>query len=155
MSARSGRGDPPGAWDPVRDLVTLKERMNRLLETVLRRGEFSQDGFPGWSPAMDLREDREGFLLTAELPGVRRGDIAVRVDGGVLTVEGRRAPDPGLRSAEPLRIEMSYGAFARAFPLPAPVDDTRVTARFRLGVLEVFLPRAAEARSRTIAVEVS
>ena len=155
MSARPGRGEPPGPWDPVRDLVALKERMNRLLESVLRRGDFSQDGFPGWSPAMDLREDGEGFLLTAELPGVHRADITVRVEGGILTVEGKRDPDNRLRAAEPLRIEMSYGPFARTFPLPAPVDDARVTARFQLGVLEIFLPKAAESRTRTIDVEVS
>lgn len=155
MSARGGRGGAPGPWDPVRDLMALKERMNRLLETVLVRGDFSQDGFPGWSPAMDLREDKEGFLLAAELPGVRREDIAVRVEGGILTVEGRRVREDDLRAAEPLRVELSYGSFVRTFPLPAPVDDRRVTARFHLGVLEVFLPRASEAASRKIQVEVS
>lgn len=155
MSAPSDRGETRGPWDPVKDLVSLKERMNRLLESVLRRGDFSQDGIPGWSPAMNLRETREGFLLTAELPGVRRENISVRVDGGVLTVEGRRLPEEDLKTAEPLRIEMSYGRFARTFPLPAPVDDSHVTARFHLGVLEIVLPRAAESRSRKIQVEVS
>jgi HSP20 family protein len=151
----SGRADVPGPWDPVRDLVALKERMNRLLENVLRKGDFSQEGFPGWSPAMELREDREGFLLTAEVPGMRREDLSVRVEGGVLTVEGRRAREKSLRASEPLRVEMSYGPFTRAFPLPAPVDESRVTARLRLGVLEVFLPKTTEARSRKIQVEVS
>jgi HSP20 family protein len=129
--------------------------MNRLLENVLRKGDFSQEGFPGWSPPMDLREDREGFLLTAEVPGMRREDLSVRVDGGVLTIEGRRAREKSLRAAEPLRVETSYGVFARAFPLPAPVDDGRVTARLHLGVLEVFLPKTTDARSRKIQVEVS
>lgn len=155
MSARAGRGEPAGPWDPIRDLMGLKERMNRLLESVLRRGDFSRDAIPVWNPAVELRESREAFVFTAELPGVRREDVTVRVDGGILTVEGRRNREKELRDAEPLRIEMSYGPFARTFPLPSPVDESQVTARMRLGVLEVHLPKDPQGRGRSIRVEVS
>jgi HSP20 family protein len=159
MSARSPKAPraegPVGPWDPIRDLMVLKDRMNRLLENVLRRGDFSHAGIAGWSPAVDLREDREVYVLVADLPGVRREDIHLRVEGGVLTLEGRRPPDRESRSAGALRIERSYGPFTRSFHLPSPVDESKVTARYRLGVLEVLLPKSTEARARATRVQVT
>jgi len=157
MSARGSKG-PGGfpvrtSWDPIQDLMTLKERMNRLLESVLRKGDFEKE-VAGWSPSVDLREDREGFHLTAELPGVRREDLRIRLEGSVLTLEGERPMDDDTREADHLRVERSYGPFTRTFHLPSAVDEGKITARFSLGVLEVFLPRSADSRTRSIKVRV-
>ena len=155
-AARAPRGGAGGAeWDPLRDLLSLKDRLNRLFENVLRRGDFAQEEIPRWMPAADLRENEEGFLLSAELPGVRREDILVRVEGGILTLEGRRTMDPDTRDAEHLRIERSYGPFTRSFHLPAAIDTGRVTAALRLGVLEVFIPKSEEAKTRPVRINVS
>ncbi|PYT37540.1 MAG: hypothetical protein DMF52_02360 [Acidobacteria bacterium] len=156
MSGRAPR-PPRGAgtplpWDPIRDLIGLKERMNRLLESVLRKGDFSTGGLAGWSPPVDLREDRDAFILTTEVPAVRRDDLDIRVEGGIVTLEGRRALEKGARSA--LRIERPYGSFSRTFHLPHPVDESRVSARLHLGVLEVVLPKSTGARARSIKVQV-
>ncbi len=152
---RTPRGEgPAAAWDPLHDLVALKDRFNRLFENVLRKGEFADREVAGWSPAVDLRENEEGFVLTAELPGVRREDIRVRVERGLLTLEGERPMDREARDADHLRVERSYGPFARSFHLPAPIDESRVTARFRLGILEVFVPKSAEAHSQSITIRV-
>jgi len=140
------------AWDPIRDLMALKDRMNRLLESVLRKGDFSPEGLSGWAPPIDLREDRETFVLTAELPGVRREDLVIRVEGGIVTLEGQRPLDREARSA--LRIERPYGTFTRTVHLPSAVDESRVTARLQLGVLEVILPKSAGSRSRAIKAQV-
>ena len=142
----------PLPWDPIRDLIGLKERMNRLLESVLRKGDFSTGGLAGWSPPVDLREDRDAFILTTEVPAVRRDDLDIRVEGGIVTLEGRRALEKGARSA--LRIERPYGSFSRTFHLPHPVDESRVSARLHLGVLEVVLPKSTGARARSIKVQV-
>ncbi len=159
MSARGPRGPrgegPAAAWDPLHDLLTLKDRLNRLFENVLRRGEFADGEIPGWSPAVDLREDEEGFVLTAELPGVRRDEITVRVERGVLTLEGQRPMDTDERDADHLRIERSYGPFARSFVLPGPIDESKVTARFHLGVLQVFVPKSSEQRSHPVKVRIT
>ena len=158
MSARPPRGPrspaAPGAWDPLRDLLSLKDRMNRLFENVMHRGDFSKEEPTGWSPAVDLREDREGFLFTAELPGVRREDIQVRVEHGGVTLQGERPFDVEARAADHLRVERSYGPFQRSLPLSSPVDAGRVTARLHQGVLEVFLPKAAGARAHPIKVRI-
>ena len=155
MSARSGRPQRGGivskAWDPLRDLLALKERLNRLLESVQGRGGLSTDEVTGWVPPVDVREDREGFVLTAEVPGVRREDLQIKVEGAVVTLKGRRTREREARSA--LRIERPCGSFSRTFSLPAPVAGDRVDARFHLGVLEVFLPRSTDTRPRSIKVQ--
>ncbi len=152
-SPRTSRGEGAGvSWDPIRDLMGLKDRMNRLLESVLRKGDFSAEGLSGWAPAVDVREDREAFVLTMEVPGVRKEDLVIRVEGGIVTLEGRRPLDQEARSA--LRIERPHGAFARTLHLPSTVDEARVTARLGLGVLEVSLPKSAGSRSRALRVKV-
>jgi HSP20 family protein len=152
-AARPRRGiDAPIPWDPLRDLLIHKERLNRLLESVLRRGDASGQGLVGWRPAVDLREEKESFVLTSEVPGVRPDDLTVRVEGGIVTLEGRRPLEKEARSA--LRIERAYGSFSRAVHLPAPVDGSRVSARLRLGVLEVVLPRSPGGKGRSIRVQV-
>ena len=152
---RTPRGVAAGAWDPLRDLLSLKDRLNRLFENVLRRGDVSQDEIPRWSPASDLRENAEGFLLTTELPGVRREDVRIRVEGGFLVLEGSRAMEKEARDADHLRIERSYGPFMRSFHLPAEIDGRGITATLRRGVLEVFVPKSAERRARAVTVRVS
>jgi len=156
MSSRTPRPPRGGTaacrWDPMRDLLSLKERLNRLLESVQRKGEFSSEGLAGWTPPVDVRENREGFVLTAEVPGVRREDLLIKVEGAIVTLQGRRTPERGARSA--LRIERPYGSFSRTFYLPAPVDGSQVEARLRLGVLEVFLRKSAGVRARSIRVQV-
>ena len=155
MSARSGRPPrgriEPQAWDPLRELLALKVRLNRLLESVQGRGGLSTAEVSGWTPPVDVREDREGFVLTAEVPGVRREDLEVQVEGAVVTLKGRRTREREARSA--LRIERPCGTFSRTFSLPSPVAGDRVDARFHLGVLEVFLPRSTDTRPRSIKVQ--
>ena len=153
--SRTPRGEGPAAWDPLHDLMALKDRLNRLFENVLRKGDFGGGGIPSWSPPVDLRENEEGFVLTAELPGVRREDIRVRVERGLLILEGQRPMDKGAREADHLRIERSYGPFTRSFHLPAPIDESKVTARFERGVLEVFVPKSPESRSHPVKVRIS
>ena len=156
MSGRAPRpprgSGTPLPWDPIRDLIGLKDRMNRLLESVLRKGDFSAGGLAGWSPPVDLREDREAFVLMIEVPGVRREDLGIRVEGGIVTLEGRRPLEREARSA--LRIERPYGSFSRTFQLPHPVDESRVSARLHLGILEIVLPKSSGARARSIKVKV-
>jgi len=152
-AARPRRGvNASTAWDPLRDLMLHKERLNRLLEAVLRRGDDSPVAYSGWRPPVDVREEKDSFVLTSEVPGVRPSDLSVRVDGGIVTIEGRRPLEKEARSA--LRIERPYGSFARAVHLPAPVDPSGVSARVRDGVLQVLLPRSPGGRSRSIKVPV-
>ncbi len=148
--------DPAGgAWDPLRDLITLKERLNRLFENVMRKGDFGEGEPGGWTPLADLSEDDESYRLTVELPGVRREDINIRLEAGVLSLEGHRPSDEDSRRAGHLRVERSHGPFARSFHLPGPVDEGGIRARFGTGLLEVVLPKAPRAPSGPVRIRVA
>ncbi len=159
MSARSprgARGDVTSApWDPLRELSGLKERLNRLVETALRRGGTPEGAeLAGWVPAVDLREERDAFVITAEIPGVARDDISLRVEGRAVTLAGDRRQAREARGADHLRVERSYGAFSRTFHLTAGVDETAVKANLRQGVLEVRLPKATRERTSPVRIRV-
>lgn len=162
MIRRGGRGSrpsrtatAPAAWDPLRELAGLKDRLNRLFESTLRHGGgFDEAGLAGWAPACELREEPGAYVLTAEVPGVPRPSLKVRVESGRVIVEGDRPQAPEMRRGEPLRVERSYGRFARAFPLPGAVDERGIEARLEQGVLEVRLPKSERGRAAAVSIRV-
>jgi HSP20 family protein len=128
-------------WDPLHDLLALHERMNRL----------GPDDPPGWTPAVDLYETADRFVLSIELPGLKRDRIKIELHQEVLTVRGERAVHHE-EGAQFHRVERGHGPFARSFSLPNPADADRVQAEFRDGVLTVVIPKLAPP-SRRITVD--
>jgi HSP20 family protein len=128
-------------WDPLHDLLALQERMNRL----------GIDDQPGWTPAVDLYETADRFVLSIELPGLKRDQIRIELQHEILTVRGERAVQHE-DGAQFHRVERGHGPFARSFSLPHPVDAEHVQADFRDGVLTVVIPKLAPP-SRRIPVE--
>lgn len=147
MSTR--RGGPAGSWS---ELSRLQERLNELLEQALvgMREGVGEGRVGTWSPAVDLVETTEGFVLFAELAGVSRDDIDLRIDGRRLDLSGERRPVDGDRSF--LRLERHYGPFRRRVELPADVDGDRIDARVRKGVLEVRLPKKGALETRQVEI---
>jgi len=136
-------------WDPFRELAQLRERINRLFEESLSGREPAETG--PWAPLVDIYETDQELVLAAELPGLSREQIGVELDGDRLTLKGERKADAG-RSY--LRVERPQGPFERSFTLNVPVDESRMTATYRDGVLEIVLPKAGEAKPRRVEVEV-
>lgn len=124
-------------WDPLHDLLALHERLNRL----------GVDDAPGWTPAVDLYETPDRFVLSLELPGLTRDDVKIEVQQETLVVRGER-PVHHEEGARYHRVERGHGAFARSFVLPLPVDVDGVAAEFRDGVLTVVVPKLAPQRRR-------
>jgi len=105
-----------------------------------------------WSPAMDLTEAEDHFLLKADLPGMSEQDVTIEVDGGVLTVSGERHADHEQRERGWHRIERSFGRFQRQLTLPEGVDADAVSAEFDSGVLSVRIPKPERVQPRRIAI---
>jgi HSP20 family protein len=128
-------------WDPLRDLIALQERIERL----------SGHEATGWTPPVDLYETADAFVVTAELPGLRRADIDIRYHDGQLSLQGtRRTPDVPCERYH--RVERGHGGFYRRFALPTQVQPDAITADLRDGVLTVTVPKAVGDGPRRIDV---
>jgi HSP20 family protein len=129
-------------FDPLRDLLSLQERMNRLFEDSLAATR-TEPGLPAsaWTPAADVYETSDGFVVLMDLPGLSAEEVEIHVDGERLVVHGERKPDATARAESFHRVERSYGVFTRVFQLTADVDPDKVTANFRDGLLRLDLPR--------------
>jgi HSP20 family protein len=128
-------------WDPLRDLLALQERFERLGDA----------GAAGWIPPVDVYETADRFVLKAELPGLTREDIDIQFHDGTLVLQGRRREAP-VPCEQYHRVERGHGKFARRFALPSAVDAERITADFREGILSITVPKAASAVPRRIEV---
>lgn len=139
-------------FDPFRDLSLLQNRVNKLFSDTLTQGS-GEDAFQTWAPAVDIFERGDDLVVSAELPGVKRDEIDVKVEGNVLTLRGERMRDRTISEENYHRVERSYGAFSRSFTLPSNVDPARIEARFKEGVLEVVIPKAEDAKPKRIEVK--
>ena len=137
----------------LEELARIQERINSLFEQALLPSDYeeTEGGLPGtWSPAVDVIETEDSYLLFAELPGVRREDIQLQVRDRRLELSGRRQPLGENRNF--LRMERSYGPFRRAFDLGTAVDSESISASFEQGTLRVHIPKRAAGATR-VAVE--
>lgn len=145
---------PGPEWYPVGDLAVIKQEMNRLFESFLGLSPgHLQPGEGTWAPPMDVCETRDEIRVLVELPGVSQSQIKLEIVDGALSIKGERQPDPGFRQDQLLRMECHHGAFARRLNLPSVVDPEGVRATYRDGVLEVRLPKRADARAQSITVK--
>lgn len=142
-------------WDPLRDLLSIQDRMNRLFEQTLSRSRAEEGIAPStWTPAVDIYETPETVVMKAELPGLTREDIEIQIRDNTLILRGERRFAKDVEQENYLRIERAYGAFQRSFTLPASIRQEEIRAVFRDGVLELTLPKAEEAKPKRIAIEV-
>jgi HSP20 family protein len=125
--------------------------------SILRYDPFADFLTNGrWVPAVDIFEtEKDGLVLKAELPDMKREDISVVVENNTLTLKGERKFDGVAQKEQFHRVERAYGTFSRSFTLPQTVDATKIAAEYKNGVLTVTLPVRAESRPRTINVEVA
>jgi HSP20 family protein len=137
-------------WDPMHELAGMEiDRLNRMFS------EFYGDAFSrGWVPAVDIYEtDDHEVVLKAELPEMKREDINLTFENGVLTIKGERKVEQETKESVH-RMERRYGSFSRSFTLPNTVDASRISASYKDGVLTIRLPQREEAKPKQIAVNV-
>lgn len=136
-------------WNPVRELASMEvDRLNRMFSEFY--GGFDR----AWVPAVDVYEnDDHEFVLKAELPAMKREDIAITYDDGVLTLKGERKSEVETSRDTYHRVERQYGSFMRSFTLPATVDAARIQASYKDGVLTIRVPQREEAKPKQIEIK--
>src|SRR6266851_1591536 len=145
-------------WNQLREMEeATQNRFNRFLGGFPNRtgnGEPHSLTVADWSPEVDISEDDHGYLLKADLPEMKKEDVRVTVEDGILSVSGERKSEKEDKKRKFHRIERSFGNFRRSFTLPEDTNGSKVTADFRDGVLKVHLPTTAIATSKAIEVKV-
>lgn len=139
-------------WEPFRELVSLREAMNRLLEESFVR---PWGGLPRWAegPAVDMYETDDAVVVKAAMPGVDPKDVEINVTGDTLTIRGEAKKEERVKEEHYLRREWCYGSFCRSFLLPTRVVADDAEAVFENGVLTLTLPKAEEIKPKTIKVK--
>ena len=140
-------------WEPLRELSSLQTEMNRLFNAAFdTTSPGNGGGARRWSPAMDLLETGEQFVLRADLPGMTEDDVSIELEDNVLTVSGERKTEREDKREGFYRMERAFGTFSRSLTLPKGVDPEAVNAQFDRGVLEVRIPKPEQRKPRRIAI---
>jgi HSP20 family molecular chaperone IbpA len=132
-------------------LDEIPERLRHMFGSSMERGQPV-----GWMPAMEIVEDKNALIVTAELPGLAATDVEISVDDGVLTVSGEKHEEKmeGTEESEHYLFERRYGSFRRSFTLPNTVDVEKINAEFDNGVLKVMLPKNDKAKAKGKKIDV-
>ena len=142
-------------WEPLRELSSLQNEMNRLFNTVAETsGATGGAPLRRWIPAMDLVESGDHFVLRADLPGMKQEDVQIEFEDNVLSISGERRSEHEERDEGFHRVERAFGSFQRTLTLPKGVDPEAISARFEDGVLEVRIPKPEESKPRRISIGV-
>src|SRR6266478_5214951 len=146
---------PLTSWQNVGRLTDLRDEIDRLFESPLTELARSSQLLSGWTPAMDLFEGTDNFVIRAELPGMKKEDIEISLRDGSLSISGERKPEEKHHETEVYRSERFFGRFQRTISFSAPVAGDKVTAQYKDGILTVTLPKTEEAKPKKIDVDVS
>ena len=142
-------------WEPFRDLMTMQDRMTRLFDETLSRIWKEEGPQRVWSPLVDILERENEVVLKVDLPGVNQNDIDIKVEESKLIIQGERKLIQETPHGNYLQIERPYGTFQRTFAIPRMIDQERIKASYKDGVLQVVLPKREEVSPKQIAVEES
>jgi len=146
--------DPFKDWDPFRELNEFQNRLGSFFNRSPAQKGQEGSGVSQWSPVVDIVEDDKEFLIKAELPDIKKEDVHVTVENGVLTVSGERRFEKEEKNKRYHRVERSYGSFSRSFSLPDGADASKVRAEFKDGMLKVHLQKSESAKPKNIEVKV-
>lgn len=142
-------------WTPFNRLSTLRDEMNRIFDLSLPGFTRDTGLFSGWSPSLDVYQDKDSLYVKCELPGMKKEDIEITLHDGILSLSGERKHEEKHEEGESFRSERFFGKFHRSVTLPTSVDAGKVSASYKDGILTVTLPKTEEAKPKQIEVRVS
>jgi HSP20 family protein len=144
-------------WNPLQDLVLLQDRMNRLFEDATQRRNQADAGAgdeferADWTPASDIYETESGYLIALDLPGINREELEIDINDNRLVVKGTRA----IAESRQHRAERPRGKFLRTYSVPGSVDQGKIAAEYKDGVLQISLPKRTEQKPKRIDIKIS
>lgn len=141
-------------WPVLGQLSELHDEFERLFDLPLSHQTRSSPWMNGWTPVLDVFEDKDQFVVKAELPGMKQEDIQVSLHDATLTVSGERKGEQKDKDAGVYRSERYFGRFQRTIDLPNTVDQAKVTADYQDGILTIALPKTEAAKPKRISVSV-
>ena len=140
-------------WEPFEGLNSIQSRIDDLLEETFGRSRRPQAGV--WHPPVDIVESKDSYLIRAELPGMKKEDFNLELKDGTLTLSGERKLEEPANGVEYHRAERLAGKFTRSFFLPQTVKHDGIKATYKDGILEVYVPKAEEAKPTQISVSIN
>lgn len=141
-------------WDPFKDLIDLQKEINRLFETSFSRLPQRFVSEETFAPAIDLYEDENEYVVEAELPGLKQGEIKVSVEDDILSISGEKKREKEVKEENLYRSERFYGKFERQIVLPQNADRENIKASYKDGVLKVIIPKKEEAKPKKVDIKV-
>jgi HSP20 family protein len=150
-------------WNPNRelgsfpsDILSMQREINRMFDTFFRGGLSDETALApsAWSPAVDIAEHDNEYVVKMEIPGVDKGDVKITMRDGVLTVSGEKKSEKESKGSSYHRVERSYGTFERSFSLPSSVKADNIDAVFKDGILSITLPKSETSKPKQIEVKV-
>jgi HSP20 family protein len=155
LTKRGQQQGSQGALAPYGDINRIRSEINRIFQDPFAILQPSTSMFEGWEPKLDIFEDKDKVTVNAELPGMKKEDIEVNVQGDTLTIAGERKEEHEEQQEETFRSERFFGRFQRSITLPQVVDPQKVQANYKDGVLTITLPKSEEAKPKQIEVNAS
>lgn len=141
-------------WDPYREMMSLRQMMNRVFDETFNRQLGSTEDEDWNSPSVDMYQTEKDLIVKATLPGVKPEDIDISVTGDVLTLRGEVKQEQETKETNYHMRERRFGSFTRSLPLPVSVVTDQAHAEFENGVLTLVLPKSKVDRPKTISVKV-
>jgi HSP20 family protein len=152
------RRQPTSVWDPFREFQDLSDRLNRIFQGNQQNGHEGREQALtvfDWAPAVNISETEKAYLVQADLPEVKKENVKLTHENGVLTIEGERRQDKRDEGEKFHRVESSYGKFMRRFTLPEDAQEEAIEANFKDGALTVVIPKAVAQRAKSREIKVA
>lgn len=144
---------PIKKWEPFKELVTLRDDMDRFFNSFF--GRSPGDNYEGvWAPVVDIEEDKDSFIVKAELPGMKKEDIKISVRGNILSLVGERKYGSEEKNKTYHRIERAYGKFVRTITLPTEVENDKIKAAYQDGILTITLPKPETMKPKEVEIDI-
>jgi len=142
-------------WQPYGAVASLQDSINKLFQDAFSRANIDEDfALSAWKPLVDIFDKDDAIVIHAELPGVKKEDVAIEVKDNVLTLRGERTESKEIKEDKYYRKERTFGSFHRAFTLPAAVNPDSIRATFKDGVLEIEIPKPEEQKPKQVKISI-